>query len=174
MRKLKWLSLGILFVLMVLMALPEWPKVPVAGATASDWNPAAFWYEPWGASGVHKGIDIFAAKGTRVVAPTYGLVLFRGEIALGGRVVVMLGPKLRLHYFAHLESIAVYPGYVMRTGQVLGSVGDSGNAQGKSAHLHYAVVTALPYPWRADGATQGWKKMFFLNPFEVLEIISGP
>ena len=40
--------------------LPEWPQIPVAGASARDWNPRTFWFEPWGRSGVHKGIDIFA------------------------------------------------------------------------------------------------------------------
>lgn len=170
----KQISLGILLVLVILLILPEWPKVPVAGATTSDWNPATFWHEPWGASGVHKGIDIFGAKGTAVVSPTYGVVLFRGEIALGGKVVAMLGPKLRVHYFAHLDSMLVHPGSVVRTGDVLGSVGDTGNAQGKQPHLHYAVVTIVPYPWRIDRSTQGWKKMFFLNPFEVLKISMSP
>ena len=170
MSKAKRVLLGIFIVMVVLLILPEWPKVPVVGATAADWNPAAFWHEPWGASGVHKGIDIFAAKGASVVAPTYGVVLFRGEIALGGKVVAMLGPKWRVHYFAHLDSVQVYPGSVVGTGDVLGSVGDTGNAQGKQPHLHYTVVTMLPYPWRIDRTTQGWKKMFFLNPFEVLEI----
>lgn len=169
-RKLKFISLGFLFGVILLLLLPEWPKVPVAGATAADWNPAAFWHEPWGASGVHKGIDIFGAKGTPVIAPTYGLVLFRGEIALGGKVAVLLGPKLRVHYFAHLDSAQVHLGSIVRTGDVLGSVGDTGNAQGKQPHLHYAVVTIVPYPWRIDRSSQGWKKMFFLDPFEVLEI----
>lgn len=174
MSKVKRVLLGILIALVVLLILPEWPKVPVAGATATDWNPAAFWYEPWGTSGVHKGVDIFGAKGTPVIASTYGVVLFRGEIALGGKVVAMLGPKLRVHYFAHLDSVLVHPGSVVRTGDVLGSVGDTGNAQGKQPHLHYAVVTILPYPWRMDRSTQGWKKMFFLNPYEVLEVSMNP
>jgi murein DD-endopeptidase MepM/ murein hydrolase activator NlpD len=119
---------------------------------------------------VHKGIDIFAAMGTPVIAPTYGLVLFRGDIRLGGRVVFMLGPKLRLHYFAHLDSYDVYPGYLVSKGRKLGAVGDTGNAQGKPPHLHYSVLTLLPYPWLADGSTQGWKKMIYLDPFEVLGI----
>jgi murein DD-endopeptidase MepM/ murein hydrolase activator NlpD len=89
-RKRNRILLATLVALVVLFLLPEWPRVPVAGATAPDWNRASFWYEPWGVSGVHKGIDIFAEKGTPVVAPTYGLVLFRGDIALGGRVVAML------------------------------------------------------------------------------------
>jgi murein DD-endopeptidase MepM/ murein hydrolase activator NlpD len=46
----------------------------------------------------------------------------------------------------------------------VGTVGDSGNARGKPPHLHYAIVTLLPYPWRITGQTQGWKKAFFLDP----------
>jgi murein DD-endopeptidase MepM/ murein hydrolase activator NlpD len=97
--------------LVVFFVVPESPLVPVAGASTADWNRKSFWYEPWGKSGVHKGIDIFASKGTNVLAPTYGLIVFRGTIALGGNVVVLLGPKLRLHYFAHLESADVGPGH---------------------------------------------------------------
>ena len=52
----------------------------------------------------------------------------------------------------------------MRGGQVLGRVGDSGNAQGKQAHLHYTILSLAPYPWRMDSSSQGWKKMFFLDP----------
>jgi hypothetical protein len=54
----------------------------------------------------------------------------------------------------------------------LGAVGDTGNARGKPPHLHYAVVTMIPYPWRADDSTQGYRKAFYLDPFEVLGI--GP
>ena len=144
--------------------VPEWPVIPVFGATPADWNPGSFWSEPWGKSGVHKGIDIFAPKGTAIVAPTYGLVVFRGSIPLGGKVIAILGPKLRLHYFAHLESISVSPGFPVRTGSVIGQVGDSGNARGKPPHLHYAVVSLIPYPWRVDISSQGWKKMFFMDP----------
>lgn len=150
--------------LVAVFVVPERPTVPVAGASTADWNRRSFWFEPWGKSGVHKGIDIFAKKGTNVLAPTYGLVIFRGTIALGGRVVVLLGPKLRLHYFAHLESAEVGPGRIVSTAHVLGHVGDSGNARGKPPHLHYAVVSLIPYLWRADASTQGWKKMFYLNP----------
>jgi peptidoglycan LD-endopeptidase LytH len=150
--------------LLAVFVAPEWPAIPVAGATSADWNPKSFWYEPWGRSGVHKGIDIFAPKGTVVRAPTYGIVLFRGTIPVGGRVVVLLAPKLRLHYFAHLNSIDVPAGRPVLGGHLLGHVGDTGNAQGKPPHLHYAVVSLVPYFWRIDAATQGWKKMFYLDP----------
>lgn len=150
--------------------LPESPHIPVQNASAKDWNRKSFWYEPWGVSGVHKGIDIFAALGTPVVAPTYGLVVYQGDIPMGGNVVVLLGPKWRLHYFAHLATTAVAKADWVKAGQVLGAVGDSGNAKGKPPHLHYAVLTALPYPWRADRSSQGWKKMFYLDPNEVLGV----
>ena len=87
---------------------PERPRIPVAGATRSDWNPASFWYTPWGRSGVNKGIDIFSPLETPVVSPTYGMVVFTGEIALGGKIVFALGPGWWLHYFAHLDEIAVF------------------------------------------------------------------
>src|SRR5690606_5210465 len=122
---------------------PESPQIPVAGAGPGDWNRATFWFEPWGRSGVHKGIDIFAAKGAPVVAPTYGLVVFRGEVPLGGRVVAMLGPKWRIHYFAHLQDFDAFPGMPVVAGSRLGGVGDSGNAKGKPAHLHYSVISLL-------------------------------
>ncbi len=151
-------------VFVAIVVAPEWPAIPVSGATPADWNPDSFWSEPWGKSGVHKGIDIFAAKGATVVAPTYGLVVYRGTIPLGGRVTVVLGPKWRLHYFAHLESADAPPGFPVRTGSVIGSVGDSGNAQGKQPHLHYAILSLIPYPWKIDTSSQGWKKMFFMDP----------
>lgn len=91
----------VLGLLIAWAVLPEWPRIPVEGASARDWNPRTFWFEPWGRSGVHKGIDIFARSGTPVRSASYGLVLYRGEIALGGKVVLVLAPKWRLHYYAH-------------------------------------------------------------------------
>jgi peptidoglycan LD-endopeptidase LytH len=156
--------LGVAALVLVVFLLPEWPRIPVAHATARDWNPKSFWYGPWGRSGVHKGIDIFAPKGTAVTAPTYGIVLARGEIPVGGKVVLMIGPRFRLHYFAHLDSIEVGVARPVASGHVLGHVGNTGNAAGKPPHLHYAIVTPIPYPWRIDSSTQGWKKMFYLDP----------
>ena len=58
--------------------LPEKLVIPVRNATRKDWNRQSFWYEPWGKSGVHKGIDIFAPEGREVLAATGGLVVWRG------------------------------------------------------------------------------------------------
>jgi murein DD-endopeptidase MepM/ murein hydrolase activator NlpD len=159
----------ILLLFLVILFLPEFAQIPVQSGSAKDWNAQSFWYEPWGKSGVHKGIDIFGKKGTPILSTTYGVVVFKGELPLGGKVVLALGPKWRLHYYAHLESDAVFIGKPLFIGTKIGALGDSGNAKGKPAHLHYSVVTLLPYAWRMDSSTQGWKKMFFLDPSKIIQ-----
>ena len=149
-------------------AIPEPRVIPVSGATEADWNKDTFWYEPWGSSGVHKGIDIFARKGADVIAPTNVLVVYRGQFGKGGKVIVALGPKWRLHYFAHLDQIEEGAGRIVPAETVLGAVGDSGNAKGKQAHLHYSIVSLLPRLWAMDNSTHGYKKAFFINPITSL------
>ena len=144
--------------------LPQKIVIPVKNAAVSDWHTKTFWYEPWGKSGVHKGIDIFAKAGTPVIAATYGVVVYKAKIKRGGNVVAILGPKWRIHYYAHLAEINVHTGDYVSTAEKIGTVGDSGNAKGKPPHLHYAILTIIPYLWRWDGATQGWKKIIYLNP----------
>lgn len=156
-------------ILTVGLLLPAGQIIPVAGATTADWNHSTYWYHPWGRSGVHKGIDIFARRGTDVVASTGGLVIDSGTLALGGNVVSVLGPKWRVHYYAHLDRRLVSRGDIVQRGEVIGKVGTTGNAAGKPPHLHYAIVTTVPYPWRINSAPQGWKRMLFLDPGEQLQ-----
>lgn len=144
--------------------LPETKTLPVAGASARDWHPKSFWFEPWGTSGVHKGIDIFADINTPLLSTTTGLVIYQGHFAKGGNVVVVLGPKWRLHYFAHLNSFSASWFEPVKSGEMIGTVGDSGNAKGKPAHLHYSILRLIPTPWTIDSSTQGYKKAFFIDP----------
>ena len=148
--------------------IPEPRMIPVLGATDADWNKDTFWYEPWGSSGVHKGMDIFALKGTNVVASSNLLILYRGSLSKGGNVVVGLGAKWRIHYFAHLNDIDYNAGIVLKAGDTLGSVGDSGNAKGKSPHLHFSILSLLPRPWVIDSSIQGYKKAFFIDPISYI------
>jgi len=150
------------------MLLPEKLVIPVKNATNKDWNHNSFWYEPWGKSGVHKGIDIFSPIGTPVYSTTYGIVIYKGTFSLGGNIVAILGPKWRIHYYAHLKEINSNLGWIVKTKGVIGKVGDSGNAKGKSSHLHYTILSTVPYLWNWDSATQGWKKVFYLNPTNYL------
>jgi peptidoglycan LD-endopeptidase LytH len=146
--------------------IPESAKVPVQGASNKDWNPKSFWFEPWGKSGVHKGIDIFAPHGRPVISAVPGVVIYQGELGIGGNVVAVLGPKWHIHYYAHLADSSA-PRFV-GTGTLIGHVGTSGNAMGKPPHLHFSVVSVLPIPWRYRSGNQGWKKMFFLDPGAIL------
>ena len=165
--RLRRLFLGLAAIVVAGLLIPERAIIPVEGASARDWNPKSFWYEPWGVSGVHKGIDIFAPEGRKVLAATPGIVIFRGRFGMGGNVVAVLGPKWRIHYYAHLSGFGSEP-ILVGSGSQVGSVGTSGNAAGKPPHLHYAVISLVPLPWRYSSQTQGWRKMFFLDPGVVI------
>ena len=146
------------------LAIPQRGVIPVQHATAKDWNANSFWFAPWGKSGVHRGIDIFAKRGTPVIASTNGLVIYTGNIDMGGNVVAVLGSKWRIYYYAHLDSINAKTLSWASRGETIGAVGNTGNAAGKPPHLHYSVLSLVPYPWRITTQTQGYKKMFFMNP----------
>lgn len=156
-------------ILLTGLLLPQKFTMPVEGATKSSYHPKTFWYYPWGKSVTHKGADIFAKEGTNVFSSTHGLVVYRGKLKMGGNVVLVLGPKWRFHYYAHLKEVKASLFSFVSSGETIATVGTTGNAAGKPAHLHYSITTAIPYPWRADSSKQGWKKMFFLNPVEYIE-----
>lgn len=152
-------------IIVVGFLLPQNMIQPVEGATARDWDINSFWAYPWGSSVTHKGIDIFADKGTNIVSSTHGIVIYTYEGGKGGKSVMVLGPKWRFHYYAHMDEIKTFPLKPLKRGTVIGTVGDTGNAVGKPPHLHYAITSPFPYPKRYDKeAVHGYKKMWYLNP----------
>jgi peptidoglycan LD-endopeptidase LytH len=157
-----------LIIIVVGFVIPQQLKMPVANATKSSYDQNSFWYYPWGKSVTHKGVDIFAKKRTTINSATNGFVIFTGNIEMGGNVVLILGPKWRLFYYAHLDSIATSRFSFVSKKTKIGTVGASGNAAGKPPHLHFAIKTIIPYPWQIDKDKQGWKKMFYLNPVTYL------
>lgn len=142
---------------------------PVLGASAKDWNPDSFWHANWGKSGVHKGIDIFAKRGTPVVSAQSGWVIYRGDLQQGGKVVMVLSPRGWLHYYAHLDRTMVRPAVWVVAGDPIGRVGSTGNAQGKPPHLHYAIFSPIPRLQAFRPVAQGWKRMFYRNPDALLK-----
>lgn len=168
-RILRNTALGLLLVIVIGLVIPQGRvRMPVAGATAADYNANSFWYYPWGESGVHKGVDIFAARGTPVHPATSGLVVQAGSSPRGGKIVSILGPKWRIHYYAHLDTVLTHVGAWARYEQPIGRVGNTGNAIDKAPHLHYAIFSPIPYPWLWASGPQGWKRMFYLNPIDML------
>lgn len=141
---------------------------PVLGAGKKDWNPESFWHPHWGASGVHKGIDIFAERGTPVMASEHGLVVYRGKLEQGGNAILALSPRGWLHYYAHLQSAMPGPGAWVVQGEPIGFVGDTGNAKGKPPHLHYAIFSLIPRLQSFRPVAQGWKRVFYRDPGKLL------
>ena len=155
-------------IILIGMLIPQNLKMPVVGADGNDYNHQTFWYEGWGTSIVHKGVDVFAKRGTSVHSATRGIVLATAERGKGGKFVVILGPKWRLHYYAHLDEIRTQRFAFVTQGTEIGTVGNTGNAITTPAHLHYGIGTLIPYLWRIDNAPLGWQKMFYLNPIDYL------
>jgi murein DD-endopeptidase MepM/ murein hydrolase activator NlpD len=85
----------------------------------------------------HEGVDIFAARMTPVVAVADGRATPR-ENHLGGHTVWLSTPGLS-YYYAHLERATVAAGQHVRRGDVLGYVGNTGNAITTGPHLHFGV-----------------------------------
>lgn len=148
--------------------IPQPFVMPVKGATKTSYNQQSFWAYPWGTSVTHKGVDIFAKEGTDVTSSTGGLVIYTGELTKGGKVIMILGPKWRIHYYAHLKEIKTSGFSWTNKNETIGTVGATGNAKGKAPHLHYTIRSLMPLPWRKDSSIQGWKKMFYLDPIEYL------
>ncbi|HEY0020748.1 MAG TPA: M23 family metallopeptidase [Longimicrobium sp.] len=134
--------------------------IPVAGVRAAELK------NTYGAarSGgrAHKGVDIFAAKGTPVVAAAAGVIVKRDSNAVGGVSVYQRDLDARtIYYYAHLNGwrAGLKEGDLVRQGEVIGYVGSTGNVSG-SPHLHFAVFTVTdPNRW--------WKGRD-LNPYTLL------
>jgi peptidoglycan LD-endopeptidase LytH len=162
----KTILLCLIIIFLLGFLIPEGKRqIPVAGASSKDWNPQSFWYYPWGLSGVHKGIDIFAKEGTPVIAAAKSMVIYSGSIATGGNVVLMLGVKWRFYYYAHLKDISANAGQWRNAGEKIGTVGTSGNAAGKPPHLHFSIRTLFPALNQYDSRQkESWRKMFYIDP----------
>jgi peptidoglycan LD-endopeptidase LytH len=130
-------------------AAPAHLPLPVKGVTVR--HVADSWGNARSGGRRHQGIDIFAPKGTPVLSTTRGLVTRVGTNTLGGQIVWVLGPGLEWHYYAHLDRYGSFRASdIVRDGDVLGYVGNTGNARGGPPHLHYGIYGGAgaenPYP----------------------------
>ena len=119
------------------VAIAGFGHFPVAGQAnfTDDWlNPR---FTP--VFHLHEGTDIFAASGTPVRSPVEGVVRHASGGA-GGIAAYVRTKEWHDLYFAHLSSYSdVKPGDAVRVGDVLGFVGDTGNARGGTPHLHFEI-----------------------------------
>lgn len=125
-------------------------RMPVVGVQASDLYDS--WGNPRSGGRKHKGIDIFAPKGTPLVAVADGIISYIGDQAKGGHCLWLTTEDGTSFYYAHLDRWAagLYEGMEVKSGDLLGYVGNTGNAISTPPHLHFQVSdndeTVNPYP----------------------------
>ena len=123
---------------------------PVLGGTFfNDWG------FPRSGGRFHEGNDIFAARGTPIVAPVSGTLL-QVVGSIGGYQFNLEGDDGNLYIGSHMDRFAK-DGYV-HAGDTIGYVGDSGNALGSRPHLHFEI--------HADGENP-------VNPYPTLAAACG-
>jgi peptidoglycan LD-endopeptidase LytH len=106
---------------------------------------------------VHHGVDIFAPRGTPVLAATDGVVTRVATQPLGGHVVWVRDEERGINqYYAHLDAQFVEPGDTVRRGDPVGTVGNTGNARTTPPHLHFGLYQ------RGEGPVDPW--YFLLQP----------
>jgi murein DD-endopeptidase MepM/ murein hydrolase activator NlpD len=114
---------------------------PVVGAVAGR-DYGNDWGYPRSGGRTHQGNDIFAPRGTSIVAVAEGVVTRwsppSAPTGLGGVTVTYRTADGSEWYNAHLDTVApgIAPGVTVRPGQSIGTVGNTGNARTTPPHLH--------------------------------------
>ena len=105
-RKLfKKLLLGLAVLLVIDLLLPTTIENPV---------------HPWG-DHCHRGVDIFAHKGTNVHPAIAGIVVATAhDKGLGGNSILIMSSGMRFHYYAHLDQVNTHTGAVVNRNSVIG------------------------------------------------------
>ena len=120
---------------------------------------------------VHDAIDIMAAEGTPVIAAADGTIekLFFSNGGGGITIYERSVDGKWMYYYAHLQAYApgLTEGQKVKQGQVIGTVGHTGNASADGPHLHFAINKMEP--------GQRWWQGSAINPYPLLagEQVSG-
>jgi murein DD-endopeptidase MepM/ murein hydrolase activator NlpD len=112
---------------------------------------------------VHDAIDIPAPMGTPVLATAAGEILKLFQSERGGTTIYQLSADKKLvFYYAHLQRYAdeIFEGKLVRQGEVIGYVGDTGNAGPGNYHLHFSIMVI-------SDPTRYWEGLN-VNPYPLL------
>lgn len=142
---------------------------PVYGPSAYGDTFDAAWSDVSG--GWHHGDDIFAPLGAPVLAVAHGVVFSVGWERLGGRRLWLRDDRGNEFYYAHLSAYSplAVNGAIVNAGDVLGFVGDTGDAEGTPFHLHFEVHPVGLLDRGYDGAVdptsylRSWRRVKYLR-----------
>lgn len=89
----------------------------------------------------HEGTDLFAVSGTPVIAVVDGFIWKLGAGGTGGTSIWLMNSAGGYYYYGHLRALApgLSVGDRVRVGQLVGFVGDSGDAKGTYPHVHFEM-----------------------------------
>ena len=146
-----------------LLGTPVMPALvlPVAGIAPHQLRDT--FTESRGAGRPHNAIDIHAPRGTPVLAAADGTILRLHQGDRGGLSIYHLDRDGRTrYYYAHLDRYAegLREGQRVRPGEVIGYVGDTGNAAPGDYHLHFSIAIL-------DDVNRWWEGRS-INPYPIL------
>jgi murein DD-endopeptidase MepM/ murein hydrolase activator NlpD len=115
---------------------------------------------PRAGTGWHQGNDVFAPIGTPVLAVADGVLSKVGVNTLGGNRLWLTDDLGNAYYYAHLSGYAAHvaDGVRVKTGEIIGFVGNTGQAITTPPHLHFEIhpgdgPSVDPYPY-----LQAWQR----------------
>ena len=140
------------------------PALTAGGYVFPVYGPASFGDDfgaPRALTAWHHGNDIFASLGAPVLAVTDGTLFLVGWNEIGGNRLWLRDASGNEFYYAHLSAFSplAFEGARVRAGDVIGFVGDTGDAAGTPPHLHFEIHPAPLLGLGYDGV---------VNPFEYL------
>lgn len=129
---------------------------PIKGGT----NFSDDWLAPRAGGRYHEGIDLFADRGTPVVAVADGTLFRVGWNRMGGWRLWLRDQGGTEFYYAHLDSYAsaAREGAFVRRGTVIGFNGDSGDARGTPPHVHFQIHPGGGSPVRPFPIVAAWPR----------------
>ncbi|WP_413172849.1 LysM peptidoglycan-binding domain-containing M23 family metallopeptidase [Anabaena azotica] len=97
----------------------------------------------------HSGVDLVAPVGTTVEAIAPGIVVFAKDQASYGKLVIINHAGGLQTRYAQLETIQVTLGQAVKQGEILGTVGATGQPTSKEPHLHFEIRANEALGWTA-------------------------
>lgn len=98
-----------------------------------------------GGARTHEGLDLMAPEGTPIVSPVKATVVSYGTAPTPGKYVYTKGSDGHLYWYIHLNEIAkLKKGQKLKVGDLIGTVGETGNAEGTTPHLHFEIRKKKP------------------------------